>query len=153
MRIEKLHLDRAIMASSAPEPHVLVHCKGCLLGSQIPELIRTNQPVISTSRPVPMSVARSRPTRTDGEPGSRNNHYGCPTIRKARPGDPVVKAMAAAAEGGGGGGASAGGRSAAAAADDPCATNEHPAKPGLQQGIRTTVHREVQPRDAWTSPP
>ena len=23
----------------------------------------------------------------------------------------------------------------------------------LQQGTRTTVHREVRPRDAWTSPP
>ena len=38
-------------------------------------------------------------------------------------------------------------------ADDMGATKKRPAQPVLQQATRTTVHREVQPRDAWTSPP
>ncbi len=52
-RVEKLHLDRAVMASSAHElTYVPVHCQRCLQGLRIPG-------PVSTSRPVPW---RSEPT-------------------------------------------------------------------------------------------
>ncbi len=76
MRVEKLHLDRAITAVFAPElTNVLVHWQRCLSGFQIPA-------VISTGRPVSVPADDDRPTQTDGDPrplipgrpGSRNNH-------------------------------------------------------------------------------
>ncbi len=45
MRVEKLHLDRAITASSTELTRVLVHWQRCLLGFQIPAVISTGRPV------------------------------------------------------------------------------------------------------------
>ena len=63
MRIEKLHLDRAIPASSTELTHVLVHWQRCLQGFAIPA-------VISTSRPVP-----GRPCRLAEQPFNDSIHY------------------------------------------------------------------------------
>jgi hypothetical protein len=48
-------------------------------------------PCASINQPArALALGTDRPAHA----GQRNNHYGCPTIRKAAPGDPVVKAKA-----------------------------------------------------------
>ena len=50
-------------------------------------------PCASINQPArALALGTDRPAHA----GQRNNHYGCPTIRKAAPGDPVVKAKACA---------------------------------------------------------
>ena len=74
MRIEKLHLDRAITASSTELTHVLVHWQRCLQGFRIPAVISTSQPVPDSAGWWPLAPA-----------GQRINHYGCPTIKSQAP--------------------------------------------------------------------
>ena len=97
MRIEKLHLDRALTASFAPE---LTHVLSSLakLSAGIPNPCGyINQPARThAGRSEPMMTARLGQMVTLSLFLLADNHYCCPTIWKARPRDPVVKAKAGA---------------------------------------------------------
>jgi hypothetical protein len=84
--VEKLHLDRAIMASSAHElTYAPIHCQRCLQGLRIPA------PVSESTRDQPARApgrALALPTAGPAQAGQRNNHYGCPTIRNLKAGGP-----------------------------------------------------------------
>ena len=95
MRIEKLHLDRAITASSAPElTHVLSSLGKLSAGIPNPCGYINTPARTHAGRSGPMMTARLGQMVTLGLFRLVDNHYGCPTIRKARPRDPVVKAKA-----------------------------------------------------------
>ena len=88
MRIEKLHLDRAITASFAPE---LTHVLSSLMGKMSAGIPNPcgyiNQPARThAGRSEPMMTAQLGQMVTLSLFRLADNHYGCPTIRKPGPG-------------------------------------------------------------------
>ena len=129
MRIEKLRLDRAITASFAPELTLSSLMGKMSAGIPNPCGYINKLGTDGDHRPRP----GPRPMVTAPGPRVGNNHYGCSTIRKARPWDPRVKAMKRAASAADGGRCAAEGDRCTAADGSRCAaaTKKCPAKPAL----------------------
>jgi hypothetical protein len=81
-------------AAPRPRHHGVFRTRTHIRASSLPKMSAgIRNPCASINQPArALALGTDRPAHA----GQRNNHYGCPTIRKAAPRDPVVKAKACA---------------------------------------------------------
>jgi hypothetical protein len=81
-------------AAPRPRHHGVFRTRTHIRASSLPKMSAgIRNPCASINQPArALALGTDRPAHA----GQRNNHYGCPTIRKAGPRDPVVKAKACA---------------------------------------------------------